>query len=299
MKKYHSLIVGLWLVLLTGFSSAALETIYFYNIGGGNIKANGQPLGDDCFVELGAFTVGFEPSLVNRASWKANWFPIGREAYDVQSQEFDGEAQLSNNNVPFTTANKVWVWVFDSSGNWNLFSNSSWKWPNTSFPIASPFPLQCSPASANIVVAGSTSASNPQLTCELVTDAAGPGITFPQWAELKLPVGFRTKAGDYDGDGQSNLMEYALGTNAADRSNFSAAVQVRDYSGQKYLSAKVNRGFTTGVTYSVQWSNTLTGWQTTGLNTLVNNAVLLEVRDAGILGTDPKRFMRVHINCPD
>lgn len=299
VKHYPSVIVSLLLVVLIG-SASAINRSFLVGCasGGGHLKANGQPLGYDCMVEVGAFTVGFDPESGNRALWKANWHPIKRVNYFTDTQDFTAAVLIENNNVPYTTTNKIWVWVFDSSGNWNLFSNTSWLWPNTNFPDFG-LPTTYSPSTANIVRAGSVSNSNPELTCELVTDAAGPGVTFPQWAELKLPEGFRTKGGDYDGDGQSNLMEYALGSDATDRRNFSAAVQVRDYSGQSYLSAKVNRGYTTGVNYTVQWSNTLTGWQSTGLTTLVNSNALLEVRDAAITGTDPRRFMRVHIYCPD
>lgn len=297
MKPSTISLICLWLCLVTGLASATSTSIYFTSTGGGHRKANLQPLGADCVVEMGAFSVGFNPAVEPRSAWKANWHPLKRVLYDAQSLEFDAEAVFDSNASPFTTSNKIWVWVYDRSGNWCVYGNTSWTWPDLSFPVV--FPLYCPPEEANITLAGSTNSSSPWITCELVTDAASPSVTFPQWAELTLPDGFRTKGGDYDNDGQSNLMEYALGSSPDDAKSFSTTVIVKDYSGQPYLAALVNKGWTSGVTYTVQWSGTLSGWNTSGLTTVVNNAVSLEVRDAAVVGTDPRRFLRVSILCPD
>jgi hypothetical protein len=297
MKHSPIALICLWTCLFTGMAAAFTQTVNFSSIGGGHRKANLQPLGADCMVEIGAFTVGFNPANQPRDTWQANWHPLKRVQYDAQSLEFDGVANYDSNAAPYTTSNRIWVWIYDRSGNWCVYGNTAWFWPNTSFPSGPP--LECAPEYANVSLAGSTGTSSPWITCELVTDASSPRVTFPQWAELTLPVGFRTKGGDYDNDGQNNLMEYALGSDPKNAGSFSTTVIVKDYSGSRYLAALVNKGWTTGVTYTVQWSGTLSGWNTSGLTTVVNNAVSLEMRDAAIVGTDPRRFLRVHILCPD
>jgi hypothetical protein len=263
---------------------------------GGHLKANGQPLGAGTFVEVGAFNVGFDPTPANRASWKTNWNAIQRVVYDVPTQYFDGTVNLTNNNPPFTTSNKVWIWIFDLSGNWALFSNTSWTWPSTAG--GGGFPLTCSPDGANITRAGTVSATNPEIICQLVTDAPPPGVTYTDWAAALLPLGAQGKTTDHDGDGQNNLMEYAFGTNPASAGSFSTVVKVKNYSGQDHLAAEIQKYFAVDVTYTVQWSDNLSNWYTTGLTTVENTTARLEVRDTNPLGTNAKRFMRVLVSSP-
>lgn len=297
MNRFRNILYGFVLAALTSQATAVTQTVNFFSFGGGHFKAGGvDPLGHETFIELGAFNEGFEPTFANRGDWKANWHTAKRIAYNVQEQNFDGILNIDDNNAPFTTSNKVWVWVFDRSGNWALYSNAGWFWPDTSGPG---FPLECTLAAANIQIVGTTSASNPKLICQLVTDAPSPAVTYTQWADLLLPEGSRGKTTDYDGDGQNNLTEYALGSDATDRSSVSAVVQVRSYSSQNYLSAKISKGSATGITYTVQWSDNLSNWYDTGLTTVADTATLLEVRDPNPIGTATKRFMRVLIESPD
>ncbi len=277
---------------------AATATVqYLCNIGGGHLKANGQPLGADTFVEVGAFKVGFDPTPANRPLWKENWHALQRVMYDAQNQFFDGSANLTNNNTPFTTTNKIWFWIFDLSGNWTLYSNTNWTWPNALLPGGPPVAL--TPADANITRAGTVSVSNPEIVCELVTNAPPPGVTYTQWSELTLPLGARGKTTDYDGDGQNNLVEYAFGTNPASAGSVSAVVKVKNYSGSNHLAAEIQKYWAIDVTYTVQWSDTLSQWFTTGLTTVENTTARLEVKDTNPLGTNAKRFMRVLVSSPN
>lgn len=296
MNHLRCIFVGFVLSGLTSQVLAVEQTVNFSTaVNGGHLKANNQPLGSDTFIELGAFTPGFAPTSLNRASWKQNWNPLARRAYNAQTQYFSGSANITTNTTPYTTTNKAWVWVFDRSGNWALYSDNSWTWPDTS---GTALPLDCNPGSANIVVAGQVNATNPRIVCELVTDAPSPGVTYTQWADLVLPEGSRGQTTDYDGDGQNNFIEYAFGTDASNRNSFFTDVRNRDYSGQSYLSAKVLKGWATGLTYTVQWSDNLSNWYTTGLTTVSDTATLLEVRDTNPIGTETKRFMRVMVSSP-
>lgn len=285
-----------FLLLLVGVRSsyAATATINYQSVNGaGHLQSDLSPLGTYTFVELGAFTPGFEPTSLNRSSWLANWTPLHRVVYNATLRNFSGTANIESNTSPFTTTNKVWVWVYNRNGQWCLFSRTSWLWPNTSGP--SPFPLSCNPAQANIVVAGSVSSSSPVMICQQVTDANGPTLSYTQWADFVLAEGQRGRTTDTDGDGQSNWYEYAFGSDPNNRLDVSTVVSISPYSGQPHLNAKIRRGWVTGVNYSVQWSDNLTSWNTTGLTTIVNGPTLWEVRDSNPVGFFGRRFMRVHI----
>lgn len=283
------------------FCQAATVTVYFTSaINGRHLQSNQMPLGNDSFVELGAFTVGFTPTAANRSSWLSNWNVMSRVRYDTTRGTFSGSVSYDTNVSPFLPSNRVWVWVYNRSGEWCVYSNAAWTWPNTSaFPA--PMPLNCSTSNqGNTAIAGSVSTTAPRIICQQVTDANGPKISYTQWADLVfLDAGQRGRATDTDGDGQSNWYEYAFGSDPNNQSDVSTVVTISSYSGQRYLNAKIRRGWVTGVNYAVQWSENLTDWNATGLTTVVNGPTLWEVRDSNPVGFSGRRFLRVHITRND
>lgn len=290
---FHFLILAL--LQLVGVALGN-EVVFFTQSGALHVKDNNQPLGRDTFVELGAFAENFTPTSANRSLWRANWTGIKRVAYDASARFFSDTVTLSNNNAPFTTANRVWLWIFDRSGQWCLMGNPDWRWPLVTIgPPA--LPLEVSPTLANVVLAGTVSTS-PLVKCELVTDDAGPTVTYEEEAALLLPADMRGPHQDADGDGQSNWYEYAFGSNPMDRNSTSQVVAVRSYSGQSYLSAKINRGWSANVQFDVQWSEDLRTWQNSGMTTVVSSLRLLEVREQNPVGSHSRRFMRVRVTGP-
>ncbi len=121
---------------------------------------------------------------------------------------------------------------------------------------------------------------------------------------------------DYDGDGLTNLLEYALNLNPTIASVAGLPVVIlKDYSGTKYLSMTFNRSsLATDLTYIVQGSSDLTNWTdlgtsaaggaTTGSGFVAETgsapAFTVEVRDT--LPYDPSgavtRFLRLKITSP-
>jgi hypothetical protein len=268
---------------------------FFTANGASHVKNNNQPLGKETYIELGAFAENFTPTTANRSQWRANWTGIKRVAYDATTSFFSETVTLTNNNAPFTTTNRVWLWIFDRSGQWCLMGNSNWRWPLSIGPPG--LPLDVSPGLSNEVLAGTVSTS-PLVKCELVTDDAGPTVTYEEEAALLLPADVRGPHQDADGDGQSNWYEYAFGSNPVDRNSTSQVVAVRNDLGQSYLTAKINRGWTSGVNFQVQWSEDLRTWQSTGMTSVVSSLRLLEVRDSAPIGANAKRFIRVRITSP-
>jgi hypothetical protein len=298
VKPLISLLIGLVIAALCSQAMAAPATVNFFcTVAGGHRKANAQPLGADAFVEVGAFIDNFDPTPANRPLWRDKWRSLQRVMYDPQTQFFSGAASYTSNVAPFTTNNKVWIWIFDLSGNWALYSNTGWTWPTTVGPGG--LPLDCSPDTANITRAGTVSVSNPEIVCSLVTDAPPPGVTYEKWAELTLPIGARGKTTDHDQDGQNNLVEYAFGTNPANAGSFSSPGKVKNYGGQNCLAVEFQKYWALDVTYTVQWSENLQDWFTSNLTTIENTTARLEVRDANPLGSQTKRFLRVHISSPN
>ena len=74
---------------------------------------------------------------------------------------------------------------------------------------------------------------------------------------------------DYDGDGLTNLLEYALNLNPTVASvSGLPVVTLKDYNGTKYLSMKFTRSsLATDLTYIVQGSSDLNGWTDLGTST--------------------------------
>ncbi len=122
---------------------------------------------------------------------------------------------------------------------------------------------------------------------------------------------------DYDHDGLTNLMEYALGLDPTVASlNGLPVVTLKDYSGTKYLSMTFYRSsLAIDLTYTVQVSSDLLSWTdvgtsihgapTTGLGFVGETGVApnfsVEVRDT--VPYDPNspgqaRFMRLKVTTP-
>ncbi|MGZ5537627.1 MAG: hypothetical protein ACXWG0_03780, partial [Chthoniobacterales bacterium] len=120
---------------------------------------------------------------------------------------------------------------------------------------------------------------------------------------------------DYDGDGISNLMEYALGLDPTIATpNGLPVVTLKDYSGTQYLSMTFARStLATDLTYTVQGSSDLITW--TDLATSVGGAALSgaglvsetgsaptmtdEVRDTvPFVPANPQRFLRLKVTSP-
>lgn len=118
---------------------------------------------------------------------------------------------------------------------------------------------------------------------------------------------------DYDLDGISNLIEYALGLDPANASiSGLPVVTLKDYSGTKYLSMTLVRSsVATDITYVVQGSSDLVGWSDLGTSAagtpmsglgVVSEAGSAptytdEVRDTISLGAVP-RFLRLKVTSP-
>lgn len=277
----------------------AAQVWFSSSIDGGHHTSTGAPLGNDTIVELGAFSPGFVPTAANTAEWKQHWHSAARSLYDAQNGWYNGTFTLSNNSGAFATSQQGWIWVYNRSGEWCLFSKPSWTWPSTAGEGFTQAVVQWSVEEASQSVVGVASSPDNEITTAKISGASSPSVTFEEWAALMFGSNPALASADNDGDGVSNFAEYAFGSRAdlagSVPGNHSVAYE---QNGQKYLAVGIEKGWTTGVTFSASLATDLENWDSTVSAT---NIVIVEdsatgfiARDSQPLGAREKAFLRLN-----
>ncbi len=115
------------------------------------------------------------------------------------------------------------------------------------------------------------------------------------------PAGNSADEADYDGDGWSNLLEFALGSDPLAGSDFPAgnfSLAMEEIDSSEYLTLSISRAaLRTGISYQVEVSDNLEDWNSGEAYTvgLEDSETLLKVRLAETLGTVDKRFLRLKV----
>ena len=135
-----------------------------------------------------------------------------------------------------------------------------------------------------------TTPENPT-TATMALTAATP--TYAEWA-AGLGMSTTAKTADDDGDGYSNLLEYALGMSPTTGGDVNLASGVTDVSGQKYLQLSVNRTLVRpGITWSLERSADMVNWSSATSAVITDSASQLVLRDTLPLTGAEKRFIRL------
>ncbi len=135
-----------------------------------------------------------------------------------------------------------------------------------------------------------TTPENPT-TATMSLTAATP--TYAEWA-AGLGMSTTAKTADDDGDGYSNLLEYALGMSPTTGGDVNLASSVMDVSGQKYLQLSVNRTLVRpGITWSLERSADMVNWSSATSAVITDTASQLVLRDTLPLTGAEKRFIRL------
>jgi hypothetical protein len=153
-----------------------------------------------------------------------------------------------------------------------------------------PWPITPDGAGPSLTKISETDYGNDAINWRAVTASPGgtpPGPTFATWAAGN---GVTTATGDDDGDGLSNLMEYALGTNPTS-ANVAAPLTVTREGNQLAIAYGVNVQ-TPDVAFQVEGSSDLTTW-TRLESTPVSISATRQTRLAWETATTPQRFYRL------
>lgn len=182
--------------------------------GGVDLQSDGVTVIDDSFeFLLGSFD-GIVPTADNVSEWEGAFQVFGTAPYFPTLSRFQRQISLESNDSPFTTSTRAYVWGRNGTGpgsEWILFGKPSWTWPNAN-PVGPALPVRwlvfsITPAD---VVLGTVNADGVQMK----TVQVDLSLTYQQWTEVFFEPGDDASGGsDFDGDGRSNFLEYAAGSN--------------------------------------------------------------------------------------
>ena len=152
---------------------------------------------------------------------------------------------------------------------------------------------------ANVPGTGSWSIQKTGNTLELVYLPATTA-DYTAWAAGFSPANVSAPAGDFDGDGRSNFDEYAFGLDPTSGSSVAPITEQLDKATGIFKYTRRATPVTTGLTYTYEWSTTLTGaWNPftpvtsppVGDNATPVETITIEVPTAVL--TAPALFVRV------
>jgi Zn-dependent metalloprotease len=137
-----------------------------------------------------------------------------------------------------------------------------------------------------------TTPENPTAATMTLT-AATP--TYAEWAATN-GMGATTKTADDDGDGFSNLLEYALGANPKSAADIAQTTAIAEAAGQKYLQISLTRGLIRpGLTWSLERSADMATWTAATSSVITDTSSELVLRDTLPLSGNEKRFIRIRV----
>jgi hypothetical protein len=137
-----------------------------------------------------------------------------------------------------------------------------------------------------------TTPENPT-AATMTLSAATP--TYAEWAAAN-GMSAATKGADDDGDGYSNLFEYALGANPTTMADIRQSTEVAEASGQKYIQIALSRSLIRpGLTWSLERSADMVNWTTAASSVITDTSSQLVLRDTLPLNGNEKRFIRVRV----
>ena len=131
------------------------------------------------------------------------------------------------------------------------------------------------------------------VSATMTLSAATP--TFSEWTAAAGLTG-AVKNSDDDGDGYTNLFEYALGSNPAAPSGGRQAVQTVESAGQRYLQLGLTRSLVRpGIAWSLERSADMTNWLPATHAIVTDSPSQIVLRDTLPLSGGEKRFIRIKI----
>jgi hypothetical protein len=140
---------------------------------------------------------------------------------------------------------------------------------------------------------------------QFLVTGAGPTAAYTHWAFVNLPEGRRGPSDDPDGDGEPNLLEFALGLDALQAGSDGSRATTVEEGGVTYPAiAFVRREDLGGVTVEVQVSAHLDftsslGWVEVSAESRGDGTEDVVVRSAVPLSQEPRQFFRLAATLPE
>lgn len=197
---------------LTISSKGDVSIVWQSDLNATNLQSDGvTPLDSGFVFELGSF-VGIVPGPENLDQWEAAWRPFGSATYSTAQKRFSNSKTLGSNVAPFTTTARAYIWGRNGTApgsQWILIGKSTWKWPNANPGGPPPFPVNwlVAGAAGGDVILGSVN----QGGVHMQTESVNFDLTYEKWVAIHFTGGEASAPGDdFDNDGRSNFLEYAL-----------------------------------------------------------------------------------------
>jgi hypothetical protein len=311
-----SVLLRLIALLAVSLGAASGQTITWSSLNGAtNLTSNGTAMDGNFRFELGVFEGDFIPTTENTGLWAQYWRPAQSIYYLVSEQpnfgnRFAGSFVLADNNPPFISGKKAYIWGFRGSPQqteWILFTNSTWEWPEYYYNPLDSVGEQISWVAedpANNVIIGEIDAGR---TSFLMKSAS---VThWADWQTVALAgEALNGPNNDPDNDGASNLLEFVMGTNPKASGGVPATpVTIVPFESNKHLQITIPRRIDRPAILTVEVANHPAGNQPGGTwnsgpshTTLVSSDInSLIVRDnTPISPSNPHRFMRLKVELP-
>lgn len=296
-----------WILFGAVFAADPLDAqpiIWSSSPGAVNLTSADATMDGGFRFELGVFEGAFVPNTENKELWAQHWRPAQRTGYNAGGKNFNSEHVVQDNNAPFTLGMPAYVWGFRGdalSGEWILFTDASWTWPEPEEPGPFSVPLLWTADDATEVILGQINSSGSPFLMKsaAVTNAAPPATTWDQWRqEFLTNEALDGSNDDPDLDGTPNLLEFVFGTTPT-VSNPPVVTPVVLES--NHLVITIPRRIDHQAVLTIEVSDDLVTWNSGSehVEILSDGLATLVARDLTPLGpTAPKRFIRLKAALP-